>query len=76
MSYIATLYWSTSTENLPVLSREKGIFAQTVDVLDSYFTPQRHVVLERHKFRQRAQAQDKTIDVDVNTLRELTKSCI
>lgn len=54
---------------------EKTIHEQIFNPLKTYFTPRRNVVLERHQFRQRTQADAENINANVNTLSELARSC-
>ncbi|UYV83119.1 hypothetical protein LAZ67_22002270 [Cordylochernes scorpioides] len=58
--------------NLP---EEKDTYEKAKEALTKYFTPQKNIVSERFKFRQRKQNTDENIDSYVIALRELVKSC-
>ncbi|UYV84236.1 hypothetical protein LAZ67_X001628 [Cordylochernes scorpioides] len=58
--------------NLP---EEKDTHEKAKEALTKYFTPQKNIVSERFKFRQRKQNTDENIDSYVIALRELVKSC-
>uniref|UniRef100_A0A3Q0QR71 Retrotransposon gag domain-containing protein n=1 Tax=Amphilophus citrinellus TaxID=61819 RepID=A0A3Q0QR71_AMPCI len=50
-------------------------FAAAVTALKEHFVPKVNVVAERHKFRQRAQRPDETVNQFLASLRELAAAC-
>ena len=57
------------------LPGERKSLEEDKTALNGYVAPKRNVVVERYKFRSRAQKADESLEVYLKSLRELVKSC-